>query len=235
MTYDPIANLNALMANLNTTTATSNPATTPEPASKDWKADFYDVITSDEWKVVGERIGTKFHDHSPMPPKHAITSVQVGLIRKARKPAKKNPKAPPPSAISACVEIWTVPEAQIVRHKNHTQWRKFSQLRDSVGFEFTVKNALGQKHITEEFASWAMKFAYRQRRDEDLFGLIHDVNNGWHYYDLHLVHICMANCDQPVADLYRNGERVASVEMSTEFAHGEPMPNGDTQTHVGRV
>ncbi|MHC2017799.1 hypothetical protein [Methylobacterium sp. CM6247] len=207
-----------------------NPSNAEIP-SLDWKADYYAALHA--WKAVKEN-GT--HDHTPMPPPRMITSVQIGLILKATKPAPKRKPKTPSCKHALCVEVWTVPHDSIVRHKRSTQWRKFAQLRTEAGFEKTLAGAVGSQFVTQAFADWAMTIVLDRKpntRLSDLYGLFHDNNNGWHYYDEHLLRVDMADPNKPVAYIYRNRELLMVEALETDHA-GNKFPDGGIQTHTMR-
>ncbi|SEO42504.1 hypothetical protein SAMN04487843_101345 [Methylobacterium sp. ap11] len=207
------------------------------PATGPWKAAYFESMRI-HWKPVFEA-GTdgKLHDHTPMPPFDLITSLQIGFI--AKKPSKAPKRRPltPPYSHKLCVEAWTVPVAEIVRHKKSTQWRKFAQLRTEAGFEKTIRDATVKGHIMAEFRDWALALAHERKPNtgmNDLWGLIHDNNNGWHYYDEHLIKVEMDKPDRPVVSIWRDRVCLGQVALGTDFA-GHSFPDGATQTHTIRL
>jgi len=181
----------------------------------------------------------KRHDHTPMPPAGLITSIQVGLIDKGEaKPSRAKRKRKilhVPYRCKACIEVWTVPVADILRQKSKTCWRRFTQLRQRDSFEATLKGMVQKGHVSEEFKEWALDQMYAGPLNtglNDLYGVPHDNNNGWHYYDEHLVRVRM-DSEDPAVDLFLNRETVISLELATDYA-GHMFPDGARQTHVGR-
>lgn len=234
MSLDPIATMHDILDQIqaNPTASVLNPSSTStatvEIPALDWKADYYAALNA--WKPVKE---DRRHDHTPMPPPRLITSMQVGFIAKAPKAEPKRAPKTPPYKHKLCVEVWTVPHDHIVRNKRHTQWRRFAQLRPEAGFEKTLNGAVASRFVSQDFANWAMGLVRDRRpntRLNDLYGLFHDSNGGWNYYDEHLVRIDMADPNKPVAYVYRNRELLTDLTMTTEHA-GHTLPDGGTQTH----
>ena len=230
MPHDSIALMKTLLEQSGTSsTPDLVPISPPSvPIVTDWKTAYYDALKS--WKPV---IENGRHDHSPMPMPGTITSFQVGLIQKAAKPAPKRLPRTPPYTHKACVEAWTVPHDQIVRHKSATQWRKFAQLRIETGFEKVVKDAASKGHITPDFRDWSLAIVGRQGKPDDMWGIFHDNNGGWHYYDEHLVRVEMTDPKEPVVHLWRDRSYLTAMKLTTEFA-GNPLPDGGIQTHTQR-
>lgn len=241
MSHDPIATMNAILNQIQPTNATmmlnpvlSNSSNTEIP-SLDWKADYYAALTA--WKPVKEYDENGTHDHTPMPPPEMITSIQLGFILKAARPEPKRKPKTPAYKHKLCVEVWTVPHDQIIRHKRATQWRRFSQLRTEAGFEKTLTGAVASKFITQDFADWATAILHDRAPNtglNDLWGIFHDNNGHWTYYDEHLIRIDMSDSNKPVAHLYRNRVKLTILELETEYA-GHKLPDGGTQTHVIRT
>ena len=237
MSHDPVATISTTFNQTPHSSSTpllnliSTRSSDLEPPSLDWRADYYAAF--DAWKAVKE---DGKHDHTPMPPPCMITSVQIGLILKATKPAPKRKPKTPPCKHALCVEIWTVPHDAIVRHRRSTQWRKFAQLRTEAGFEKTLTGAVGSQFVTQDFADWALTIVLDRKpntRLNDLYGLFHDNNNGWHYYDEHLLRVDMADPNKPVAYIYRNRELLMIEVLETDHA-GNNFPDGGIQTHTMR-
>lgn len=132
--------------------------------------------------------------------------------------------------------MWTAPHDQIIRHKRTTQWRRFAQLRTEAGFEKTLAGAVGSKFVSQDFADWALEVIQNRApntRLNDLYGLFHDANGGWNYYDEHLIWVDMSDLNKPTVHLFRNRARLTILELETEHA-GHKLPDGSIQTHTIR-
>lgn len=230
MSHDPIALMKTLLEQSGTSNTPGLVPVIPTtvPITSDWKPAYYEALKS--WKPV---IENGRHDHSPMPMGQTITSLQIGLIQKAAKPAPKRAPRTPPYTHKACVEVWTVPHDQIVRHKATTQWRRFAQLRIETGFEKVVKDAASKGHVTADFRDWSLAVVGKQGKPNDMWGIFHDNNGGWHYYDEHLVRVEMTDPNEPVVHLWRNRHYLTGMKLLTEFA-GNVLPDGSIQTHTHR-
>ena len=215
-------------------------AAAPAIPSSTWKDEFMTAVQSDAWRPVIEinRDG-RTHIHTPMPPASRITSVQLGLIDRGARPTKTE-RCKSPYRYKLCVEMWTVPHDQIVRHKSKTCWRRFAQLRPESAFvSILTGNMLNHEHITPEFKDWVLDLLNTRRMNtgmNDLYGVFHDNNGGWNYYNEHFVWVKMDDSD-PVVDLYRNRELIKSIPLSPQYAgsaFGVTFPDGSRQTFSAR-
>lgn len=251
MTLDPLARARALMeiakASATTIATTAMPTrVAPTPTALlplDWRAAFKDALVNGPWRPVQE-IGQdgRLHDHSPMPPKEMITSVQATLFKEAERvsTAKRKRDTKPkdmPASHRLLIEIWTVPHAEIVRKRSATQWRRYCQLRTGKGAVGSLTNALRTGQISREFKDYAegIIFGRGAGSDRDLFGVPYDKELGWFYYDEHLIEIDMSDEEEPVLRLHRLREVVAEIILTDEYA--DPtcrMQSGGFITHTGR-
>lgn len=224
--------------------ASTSPTTAPTivPTSTNWREEYLDVIQNGPWRAVRE-IGAdgKLHDHTPMPPLANLTSIQVGLMAIAERPSKskkgqKRKPIDPPATHKLCIEIWTVPKEQITRHRDKTQWRRFSTVRVPLAFAKTATNAQAKGHLSTGFRNWALAESQSGGNQglNDLYGLVHDNNNGWHYYDEHLTAVRMNDPENLRAEIFVNRNLVIQVDLD-ELDQPIRFDDGNKVTHIGRV
>lgn len=241
MSLDPLAHVRALLALAKAAPAPSfEPSTstlTPAPIvlpPEDWRAEYRDVLDHGPWRAV-HQIGKdgKLLEHTPMPPLDRITSVQVTLYEEPERPltTSKRQREPTardlPATHKVLIELWTVPLAEIQRHRVHTQWRHYTKLRTDKGAVGSLTNSMKKGQINKNFESYAhdIIFGRGPGSESDLFGVPYDTNGGWFYYDDHLVEVEMADEEAPVVRIHRNRELLVEITLNTRFA-GRRMQSG---------
>lgn len=247
MSLDPLAQVRALLA-----MAKASPAPSSQPSTsttitapivlppEDWRAEYRDVLINGPYRTV-RQIGRdgKILDHTPMPPRERITSAQITLYEEPARTstAKRPPKAQDlPATHKVLIELWTVPLDEIIRHRDHTQWRHYAKLRTERGAVGALTNAVKKDQIDKTFEKFALDIIYGRGAgsDNDLFGVPYDTNGGWFYYAGHFVEVDMSDEGAPVVRIHRNGDLLVEVPLNDRFA-GRKMPSGSIIIASGRL